>query len=259
MGTLKSKAARAHRGGKRRATHTAVLREAIDHGSDKLSNRNQFGGMLALGRATEAQSAGLAGEKWHCLGPIPQDGGSPAMELLAPGGHVTWHGARADVPSSVHWRMGGPLASSVLLLEHGGVGVACTFMRFCSCVCRWQDRAGCYTQSRHWQSFLLLSFPPLAAAQVRERLHPGDCGERAGGPARHGHVPPDAHRQAPQGACRARRAGGLGGAWRGGRMAEAAARNPLAWTLPQERNVLIKRTDIIENLGGDSGIQGLRV
>jgi hypothetical protein len=77
MGTLKSKAARAHRGGKRRATHTAVLREAIDHGSDKLSNRNQFGGMLALGRATVAQSLGLAGENCTAWGPSPRMGAAP--------------------------------------------------------------------------------------------------------------------------------------------------------------------------------------
>jgi hypothetical protein len=59
------------------------MREALGHDADVFSNRRLYGGLVALGRATEAQSAGLAGEKWHSLGPIPQDGGSPGMELLA--------------------------------------------------------------------------------------------------------------------------------------------------------------------------------
>ncbi len=59
------------------------MREAIGHDAHVLSNRSQLGGAAALGNATEAEALGLTGEKWHCLGAIPADGGSPAIELLA--------------------------------------------------------------------------------------------------------------------------------------------------------------------------------
>ncbi len=62
--------------------HERLLREALGHDEAVLRNVSLVGPAAAR-KATEAQCSGLAGETWHCLGAIPQDGGSPAMELLA--------------------------------------------------------------------------------------------------------------------------------------------------------------------------------
>ncbi len=63
MGTLKGKGALGRsgtHGREQNATHTSVMREALGHDADVLSNRAQLSGLVALGRATEAQSLGLA-------------------------------------------------------------------------------------------------------------------------------------------------------------------------------------------------------
>jgi hypothetical protein len=59
------------------------MREAVGHDAPVLSNQRSVAGRVAMGRAPEAEALGLAGERWHCLGAIPQDGGSPAIALLA--------------------------------------------------------------------------------------------------------------------------------------------------------------------------------
>jgi hypothetical protein len=51
-----------------------LLREAVWHDAVVLTHRR--------GGAPEAEALGLTGEKWHCQGAIPADGGSPAIELI---------------------------------------------------------------------------------------------------------------------------------------------------------------------------------
>jgi hypothetical protein len=73
-----------------------LLREALGHDAAALRNA-PLKAPAAQGKVTVAQSLGLAGETWHCLGAIPQGGSpGPGRQLRAARGHTQVHPGPAN-------------------------------------------------------------------------------------------------------------------------------------------------------------------